>query len=183
MARRGELITGILNTGWLHCDILLAEWEPWFFEVGNQHCTQWHHWPKWDIPMSCPDNGTVSLPHWGLLVNLLFYVDLTGIMCSSQLISHICCCGTLFLHLHSFCASTMGFLSLYFQGPFFLWHKALSSRWNSYTTIYTDIWQYLWLSVVLVLIYITVVSSLPLVHNCVSNNNLLTCHPFQVLRH
>lgn len=44
-------------TGWLHCYILLTQWEPWLFEVGNKYSAERYYWSEWDFPMPCIDFG------------------------------------------------------------------------------------------------------------------------------
>ena len=50
-------------TGWLHCYILLAQWEPWFFEVSNKYSAERYNWPQWDFPVPGIDFGMCSFVH------------------------------------------------------------------------------------------------------------------------
>lgn len=49
-----------MDIGWLHCHIVLAQWESWFFEVGNKCSPKRHYWTEWDLSMPCIDFGKRS---------------------------------------------------------------------------------------------------------------------------
>lgn len=64
----------IFTAGWVHCDILFTQWEPWLFEIGNKYCTQWYHWSQWNFPMSRIDYGMMMENCWSFLIFALLFV-------------------------------------------------------------------------------------------------------------
>lgn len=49
------------SAGWIHCDILSAQWKPRLSKNGYKCCAKWHNRAEWNLPMLGTNNGTYFL--------------------------------------------------------------------------------------------------------------------------
>lgn len=50
-----------MAAGWVHCDIMFAQWESWFSEISDKYSTEWYYWSKWNFPVPSLDYGMLPI--------------------------------------------------------------------------------------------------------------------------